>query len=168
MTDAIDIDAETRVQERPGEHRAELRLWLRLLTCANMIEAEIRSRLRENFGATLPRFDLMAQLEKSPEGMTLGALSRRMMVSNGNLTGLVEKLVELGLVARVAHARDRRATVVRLTEAGRDSFAAMAAEHGAWVAELFAGLAAEDVRALMPLLARMKDSVRAATTVTTE
>jgi DNA-binding MarR family transcriptional regulator len=117
---------------------------------------------------TLPRFDLMAQLDKVPDGMTLGALSRRMMVSNGNLTGLVEKLVELGLVARVAHARDRRATVVRLTAEGRGSFAAMAAEHAGWIAELFAGLGSEDIRLLMPLLARMKESVRHATSGATE
>jgi DNA-binding MarR family transcriptional regulator len=158
-------DAETRVQERPGDHKDELRLWLRLLTCSTMIEQEIRRRLRERFDVTLPRFDLMAQLEKRPEGMTLGELSRRMMVSNGNLTGLVERLVDLGLVARVPHARDRRAAIVSLTAEGRRGFAVMAAEHGDWIAELFAGLGAGDMPALMGLLGRMKLSVRQATEV---
>jgi DNA-binding MarR family transcriptional regulator len=158
----MDIDAETRLAASPDDHKDELRLWLRLLTCTTMIEGEIRSRLRENFEVTLPRFDLMAQLDKSPEGMTLGELSRRMMVSNGNITGLVERLVELGLVDRVPHPTDRRAAVVRLTEAGRLSFAAMAERHGDWIASLFAAMAPDDMRMLMRLLGRMKQSVRAA------
>jgi DNA-binding MarR family transcriptional regulator len=158
----MDIDAETRLAASPDDHKDELRLWLRLLTCTTMIEGEIRGRLRENFDVTLPRFDLMAQLDKSPEGMTLGELSRRMMVSNGNITGLVERLVELGLVDRVPHPADRRAAVVRLTDAGRLSFAAMAEKHGDWIASLFAGMAPDDMRLLMRLLGRMKQSVRAA------
>ena len=85
-TTAIPLDAETKVAERPGDHQAELRLWLRLLTCTNLIETEIRRRLREEFNVTLPRFDLMAQLDKNPGGMTLGELSSRMMVSNGSMT----------------------------------------------------------------------------------
>ena len=159
----MDIDAETRLADQPGSHQDELRLWLRLLTCTTMIEGEIRTRLRENFDVTLPRFDLMAQLDKSPAGMTLGELSRRMMVSNGNITGLVERLAELGLVDRVPHPTDRRAAVVCLTDAGRASFAAMAGQHGDWIAALFAQMPADDMQALMRLLGRMKHSVRAAT-----
>jgi DNA-binding MarR family transcriptional regulator len=155
----MDLDAETRA---PG-HQSELRLWLRLLTCATLIEGEIRTRLRANFDVTLPRFDLMAQLEKSPEGMTLGQLSRRMMVSNGNLTGLVERLVEQGLVDRLPHPTDRRAAYVCLTESGRTSFAAMAAAHADWIADLFDGLDEPDITVLMRLLARLKTSVRATT-----
>ena len=100
------LDAETKVGE--GPHKRELRLWLRLLTCANLVEGMVRTRLRAEFGVTLPRFDLMAQLERAPEGMTLGALSRRMMVSNGNVTGLVERLVALGQVERARDPRDGR------------------------------------------------------------
>jgi len=156
------LDSETKAVELPDDHADELRLWLRLLTCTNLIEGEVRGRLRERFDVTLPRFDLMAQLDKSPEGMTLGELSRRMMVSNGNITGLVERLVELGLVDRVPHPTDRRAAVVRLTDAGRLSFAGMAEQHGDWIASLFAGMAPDDMRLLMRLLGRMKQSVRAA------
>ncbi len=159
----MDIDAETRVQERPGEHQDELRLWLRLLTCSTMIESEIRTRLRERFDVTLPRFDLMAQLHKVPAGMTLGALSKRMMVSNGNITGLVETLASQGLVARTAHATDRRATMVCLTAAGHASFGAMAGAHGDWIGALFEGLAPAEMQLLMSLLDRMKASVRQAT-----
>ena len=117
------IDAETRALERPEDHLDTLRLWLRLLTSATLVEGEIRARLRERFDVTLPRFDLMAQLEKSPEGLTLSDVSRRMMVSNGNVTGLVERLVAQKLLKRYAHPTDRRTTYISLTEAGRKSFA---------------------------------------------
>ena len=154
------LDAETVAAERPADHKAELRLWLRLLTCTTMVEQMVRTRLRERFGVTLPRFDLMAQLYRAPAGMTLGDLSRRMMVSNGNVTGLVERLAGDGQVERAAHPRDRRVALVRLTPAGRAAFAAMAAEHEGWVADAFAGLAPGDHVAMMSGLARLKASVR--------
>ena len=156
------LDAETRAQEHPTDHQDELRLWLRLLTCATLIEGEIRTRLREAFDVTLPRFDLMAQLHKMQDGITLGELSRRMMVSNGNITGLVERLVEQGLVERVPHPTDRRAAVVRLTAAGRDSFAAMADRHAEWISDLFGDMGEGDIKLLMRLLGSMKQSVRSA------
>ena len=140
-------------------HKAELRLWLRMLTCTTMIEASIRSRLRKEFGVTLPRFDLMAQLQRAPGGMILGDLSRRMMVSNGNVTGLIERMVASGEVERAPHETDGRATVVRLTVAGRRRFDTMATAHGEWVAALFAGLPPGDLPVLMAALARVKHSV---------
>src|ERR1700690_144560 len=111
------LDSETKAVELPEDHGDELRLWLRLLTCTTLIEGEVRSRPRARFDVTLPRFDLMAQLEKAPDGLTLGDLSRRMMVSNGNITGLVERLVDSGHIVRVPHPTDRRIAYVRLTEA---------------------------------------------------
>ena len=153
------LDRETLAAELG--HKDELRLWLRLLTCTTMIEATIRSRLRQQFGVTLPRFDLMAQLEKTPAGMTLGELSRRMMVSNGNVTGLIERLVSAGEVERVPHATDGRATTVRLTAAGRRRFATMAAAHEQWVAALFQDVPRGDLPVLMAALGRVKRSVRA-------
>jgi len=101
--------------ERPDDHKTELRLWLRMLTCTTLIENEVRRRLREAFDITLPRFDVLAQLDRSPEGMTLGELSQRMMVSNGNMTGLVDRLVEQGLLRRRPSPTDRRAQIVSLT-----------------------------------------------------
>ena len=154
-------DAETRLTGGPDDHRDELRLWLRLLTCTTLIESEVRGRLRERFDVTLPRFDLMAQLERAPQGLTLGELSRRMMVSNGNITGLVERLVVSGHIVRVPHAHDRRVSFVRLTESGRADFAAMADQHADWIAGLFAGMASSDRRTLMRLLGELKQSVRA-------
>ena len=91
------LDSETKAVETPEDHAEELRLWLRLLTCTTLIEGEVRGRLRQRFDVTLPRFDLMAQLDKAPDGMTLSDVSKRMMVSNGNVTGLVERLVESGI-----------------------------------------------------------------------
>src|SRR5437016_12292923 len=100
------LDAETKVAERPADHEAELRLWLRLLTCTTLIEGEVRRRLREHFDVTLPRFDLLAQLDRAPNGITLGELSQRMMVTNGNITGLVDRLEDQGLVKSRPSLRD--------------------------------------------------------------
>jgi DNA-binding MarR family transcriptional regulator len=155
-------DAETRVAERPGDHVAELRLWLRLLTCTTMIERDVRRRLRESFDVTLPRFDVLAQLDKTPNGMTLGELSERMMVSAGNVTGLIERLVEQGLIARRASPKDRRVQLVNLTAEGRRVFRTMARANADWVSEIFADLSQQDIDALMALLAKTKSSARKA------
>jgi len=154
----IPLDAETKAAERPGDHKAELRLWLRLLTCTNLIEGEIRRRLRDSFDVTLPRFDLMAQLDKTPSGMTLGELSSRMMVSNGNVTGLVERLVTDGILTRRAAPNDRRAQIVSLTAEGRRTFRVMARTHEGWIAEIFAGLSTTETETLMRMLAKTKTS----------
>jgi DNA-binding MarR family transcriptional regulator len=154
------LDSETKAVELPEDHGNELRLWLRLLTCTTLIEGEVRSRLRERFDVTLPRFDLMAQLDKVPDGMTLSDVSKRMMVSNGNVTGLVERLVESGHLDRRTSETDRRVQVIRLTKAGRAEFRKMAAEHETWIADIFSDLGPKDVRELMRLLAKTKASAR--------
>src|SRR2546423_921 len=164
----IPLDAETKVAERPADHEAELRLWLRLLTCTALIEGEVRRRLRDGFDVTLPRFDLMAQLDKAPNGMTLGELSKRMMVSNGNVTGLAERLVEQGLLDRRASPNDRRAQIVSLTPEGRRVFRTMARTHEDWIAEIFAGLGAGEIETLMNLLAKAKASARKAVSESAE
>ena len=157
------LDSETKAAEHSEDHGDELRLWLRLLTCTNLIEGEVRRRLRERFDVTLPRFDLMAQLDKAPDGMTLSDISKRMMVSNGNVTGLVERLVESGHLDRRTSETDRRVQVIRLTRAGRAEFRKMAAEHELWIASNFADLSAKDVQDLMRLLGKTKVSARKAT-----
>ena len=130
VSDCINmLDSETKAVETPEDHAEELRLWLRLLTCTTLIEGEVRGRLRQRFDVTLPRFDLMAQLDKAPDGMTLSDVSKRMMVSNGNVTGLVERLVESGHLDRRTSETDRRVQVIRLTKLGRAEFRRMAAEH---------------------------------------
>ena len=158
----IPLDAETKVAERPDDHKTELRLWLRLLTCTKLIENEVRRRLRDQFDITLPRFDLLAQLDRAPNGMTLGELSQRMMVSNGNITGLVDRLTEQGLIRRKPSPTDRRVQIVSLTSEGQKFFRSMARVNADWVGEIFEGLSARDVEALMPLLAKTKESARKA------
>jgi len=149
------MDRESRATV--DDHRA-LRLWLRLLTCSQLIERQVRSRLRERFDTTLPRFDLMSQLERHPAGLRMSELSRLLMVTGGNVTGIVDQLVKEGLVERVDDAADRRAWRVRLTRAGDKAFAEMAREHESWVVELLAGLTRKESDALMQLLARLKQS----------
>lgn len=156
------LDAETKVAERPHDHKDELRLWLRLFTCKEVIEGEVRRRLRDSFDVTLPRFDLMAQLYRAPKPMTLGELSQRMMVSNGNVTGLVERLVGQGLISRRPSPEDRRAQLVSLTAEGRRFFRAMARANGDWIADILADLSAEEIETLMRLLAKTKASARKA------
>jgi DNA-binding MarR family transcriptional regulator len=121
-------DMEVRAR---ADHHDSLRLWLRLLSCTTRIEDTIRQRLREQFGLTLPRFDLMAQLEREPQGLTMSALSRRMLVTGGNVTAIVAQLESEQLVQRQTDVEDRRAFKVRLTPAGRRVFAVMAREHEA-------------------------------------
>jgi DNA-binding MarR family transcriptional regulator len=157
---SIPLDAETKVAERPHDHKQELRLWLRLFTCKQVIEGEVRRRLRDTFDVTLPRFDLMAQLDRTRQGMTLGELSQRMMVSNGNVTGLVDRLVEQRLVQRRPSPKDRRAQIVTLTAEGRRFFRAMARANGDWIAEIFADLSGADIGDLLRLLAKAKASAR--------
>lgn len=152
-------DLETRAS--PEDH-ASLRVWLRLLSCTNLIEAQIRQSLHTRFGTTLPRFDLMAQLERSPDGLKMGELSRRMMVTGGNVTGITDALENEGLVARVADPADRRALRVLLTAEGRRQFSRMAAEHERWIEALFAGLGRRDQDELCRLLARLKQHVAGA------
>ena len=139
-----------------SSHPEALRLWLRLLTCTQLVEKQVRMQLREQFDTTLPRFDLMAQLERSPEGLKMNELSRRMMVTGGNVTGITDQLVTEGLVERVLVAGDRRACRVRLTPLGRSQFAEMARQHEGWIVAAFESLAPTEVQALHQLLGKVK------------
>jgi len=151
------MDAETRAGS--DDHGA-IRLWLRLLATERLVENRSRRLLLERFGTTLPRFDLMAQLERFPKGLRMNELSKRMMVTGGNVTGITDLLEREGLVERAADPDDRRAWLVRLTRAGRRAFAAMAAEHERWIVEAFAPLTAREMATMAALLARLKTHVR--------
>jgi DNA-binding MarR family transcriptional regulator len=146
-------DHETRTRE--DDHLA-LRLWLRLLSCTNRMEAPLRSRMRDQFGGSLPRFDLMAQLEREAEGLSMSELSRRMMVTGGNVTSIVDQLEKEQLVVRQMQANDRRSYTVSLTNAGRAAFAAMALAHEGWVVELLSPLTARQQQQLHSLLGTLK------------
>jgi DNA-binding MarR family transcriptional regulator len=138
------------------DHHQSLKLWLRMLSCTVRIENEIRSRLRTTFGITLPRFDLMAQLERHPQGLRMGELSRRMMVTGGNITGITDQLEQEQLVQRVPDPKDRRAYSVKLTPAGHRAFADMAVVHEGWIAELLKDISPDDKEQLIALLSSMK------------
>ncbi len=152
------MDLEARVHE---DHHNALRLWLRMLTCTQLIEQRVRARLREQFETTLPRFDLLAQLERSPEGLKMNELSRRMMVTGGNITGITDQLEAEGLVERTAVENDRRALRIRLTDAGRKAFADMAAVHEGWIVDALAALSEREVATLHKLLGKVKQHMNA-------
>jgi len=150
-------DLETRLID---DHHDSLRLWLRLLSCSNLIQLRIRKAMASRFKTTLPRFDLMAQLERAPDGLQMGELSRRMLVTGGNITGIADQLERTGLILRAVDPDDRRAYRITLTREGRRVFAQMAAEHERWIAEIFDGLNARDKRTLHELLSRLRVSLR--------
>ncbi len=124
--------------------KARLRLWIRLLRVTRLLDGELRERLRREFDATLPRFDVMAALYRAPEGMIMSEVSRFLLVSNGNVTGIVNRLVGDGLVLRAQRRDDRRTSIVRLTKKGRDRFEEMAAAHESWIDELLGGMTPEE------------------------
>lgn len=148
------MDLEARAH---SEHPDELRLWLRLLTCTQLIEKQLRTELRTQFETTLPRFDLMAQLERAPDGLRMNELSRRMMVTGGNVTGITDQLEAEGLVERVEVEGDRRAYQVRLTPRGRRQFNTMAQAHESWIVDAFAGLEPAEIKTLRTLLGKVKE-----------
>jgi len=147
------MDLEARAH---SEHPESLRLWLRLLTCTQLIEKQVRSQLRSQFDTTLPRFDLMAQLERAPDGMKMNELSRRMMVTGGNVTAITDQLTREGLVERLDVAEDRRAWRIRLTLKGRDLFREMAQQHEAWIVSAFDSLSEKEIQTLYKLLGHVK------------
>ena len=150
-------DVESRLTE---DHHQSLKLWLRMLSCTNLVEAEIRSRMRSEFGVTLPRFDLMAQLDRHPAGLRMGELSKRLMVTGGSITGITDQLEQEGLVVRDAVPHDRRAYSVRLTAPGRRAFKRMASVHEGWITELMGGLDGAERATLYDLLSTMKRGLR--------
>lgn len=139
--------------------RSSIRLWLRLLSCTMVMEKRVKRRFADQFGATLPRFDVLAALDRHPDGMTMGALSSSLLVSNGNVTALVQTLLRDGHVEMSASPADRRASIVRLTPPGRSHFAALAEAHHGWIEAMFAGLDCEQREALYNLLGALKASI---------
>jgi DNA-binding MarR family transcriptional regulator len=155
------MDKEARLDGTTlAEHPQELRLWLRMLTCTQLIETQVRAKLRDQFGTTLARFDLLAQLERRPDGLKMNELSRRLMVTGGNVTATTDQLVAEGLVERVAVPSDRRAFHVRMTPNGRKSFADMALEHERWIVDAFAAMSPKEISTLYSLLGKVKEQSR--------
>jgi DNA-binding MarR family transcriptional regulator len=147
------IDLETRLTK--DDHQA-LRLWLRLMSCTVRIENQVRTRLRQSFETTLPRFDLMAQLERSPSGLRMNEISKRLMVSGGNVTGITDQLEKEGLVIRTLDPTDRRVVTVKLTDAGLKKFRQIANHHEEWIVQTFDGLTRDEKQTLSALLKKLK------------
>lgn len=143
-----------------SDDKLELKVWLRLLTCANLIEGQVRKLLRENFATTLPRFDLLAQLDRAPGGLTMGELSSRLMVTNGNVTALADALVREGLVLRATHHRDRRSLCLRLSAAGKRVFDAMTPAHEEWIDGMMSAMSRAELARLLELLGKLKRAAR--------
>ena len=140
--------------------KQRLRLWLRLLRAARAIESALRERLRVNFHMTLPQFDVLAALARTKAGMTMTEVSRLLIVSNGNVTGIIDRLVADGLVVRQAAAGDRRAVRVSLTDRGAEKFAAMSAVHEIWVDELLSEFTRADTEVLIAHLDGLAGRIR--------
>jgi DNA-binding MarR family transcriptional regulator len=153
LADGLLLDLETRLTK--DDHQA-LRLWLRLLSCTVRIETHVRGKLRQDFETTLPRFDLMAQLEKNPSGLRMNEISKRLMVSGGNVTGITDQLEKEGLVVRRLDPNDRRVVTVKLTEAGLRRFRQIAAEHEQWIVQTFDGLTRDEKQLMFTLLKKLK------------
>lgn len=144
----------------PVDHKQELRIWLRLFASTTLIENEIRSRLREQFAFTLPRFDLLAQLDRAHDGLSLGEISRRLMVSAANITAIVEKLVEDGYITRSQSQLDRRTQIIRMTHAGRSAFRTMATAHSEWITEFLSDFSPDGLGQLNAVLTELKHKVQ--------
>lgn len=147
------IGLEARAQ---ADDHLDIKIWLRLLSCSTQIEQQIRHHLRTRFGTTLPRFDYLAQLDRHPGGLRMNVLSRYLMVTGGNVTGLTDQLVKEGLVERMDDPEDRRSWLVALTDKGRTEFAAMAAAHEKWLADMFKGLPQPSKEALYEHLGHLR------------
>ena len=145
--------------ERADDTLLPLRVWLALFSSVKQVEGIVRKNLRATFSSTLPRFDLLSQLYRSPDGLTMGELSNLLMVTNGNVTGLISRLVGEGLVDRFVDADDRRIQRVSLSKKGRRLFDSMAPANGAWIRQAMAGMSAEELELLHTLLTKLKISV---------
>ncbi len=150
----MSVAAHAPAREPPSKR--SLRIWLRLLGCCTLIEQRVRAQLRVEFGITLPQFDVLAELDAAAGPQTMSDLSRRLMVSNGNVTGVIDRLERAGLVRRATPAADRRVQHIALTAAGRRRFATVAAAHERWVDALLGDLDAGDAEQLVALLERTK------------
>jgi DNA-binding MarR family transcriptional regulator len=140
--------------------RQRLRLWLRLLRATRAIEAELRERLRVQFSITLPQFDVLAALARKDTGITMTELSRMLIVSNGNVTGIIDRLVSDRMVTRRASPDDRRSFLVRLTPKGRSAFAAIAHAHQQWIDRMLSDFNSDEAETIIAHLDGLGTRIR--------
>ncbi len=162
MDTTIADDADLNTAEKLGAHLhgpMSVRLWLRMLSCTMVVEKRLRRRFIEQFDTTLPRFDVLAALDRQDAGISMGELSQLLLVSNGNVTAIVRQLQSDGLVDVDAAKHDRRSLIVTMTARGRASFADMAAAHHLWLGRMFGGVPEDVLEQLFALLAKVKSSI---------
>ncbi len=152
------VDVESRATH---DDHLSVRVWLRLLTCTNIVEGRVAGRLRDEFATTLPRFDFLSQLERAPGGLRMTEISKRMMVTGGNITAIADQLLAEGAITRAPAPGDRRVSIVRLSAAGRRAFAEMARRHEEWIVSMLAGLDEKERTQLYRLLAKLKRHLNA-------
>jgi DNA-binding MarR family transcriptional regulator len=146
-------------EQHPPHTKQSLRLWLRLLDTTTVVEKNVRSYLKSSCESTLPRFDVLAALERAGAPMTMSELSQKLLVSNGNVTGVIARLVEDGYVTRRADKSDRRMQRVSLSPTGKRHFAAMAKEHEALIDQIFADVSDAEMERLLKLLTKLNKLV---------
>ncbi|MDO7835542.1 MarR family transcriptional regulator [Sphingobium sp. HBC34] len=156
MDDSDDLEPDNRAAPAGA---IDLRLWVRLLGCAKIIEKRLRRNFQEQFDTTLPRFDVMAALDRAADGLNMGALSRALLVSNGNVTAIVRQLQDQNFLASRPDPQDRRSAIVALTPAGKAHFATLASAHRQWVADALHDFPRDDQNQLLMLLTRLKASL---------
>lgn len=156
----ITMKTKEKSKERTAEHSKEsLRTWLRMLSCETVIEQQLRTLLRDNFSVTLPQFDVLSELERAAEPMTMSQLSKELMVSNGNITGVIDRLEKAGFARRARAEHDRRIQYIELTAKGRREFNKMAIQHERWLAGLLSNLSLTEMGKLQELLLKARESV---------
>jgi len=150
--------AQTAIEklEKTPRRKMALRIWLRLLTSSQLIEKRMRGLFRTEFETTLPRFDVMAALAREPNGQTMGDVSRWLLVSSGNITGIISRLVKDGLVTRTQVSDDRRSQCVQLSARGRKEFERMSKAHEKWIRDMLCGLSRQEMATLDELLTKVK------------
>ena len=140
--------------------KQSLRLWLRLFSCQALVEDKIRALLRDNYGITLPQFDVLAELEHAGRALTMTELSKYLVVSNGNITGVVDRLEREDYLTRIRSDEDRRVQYIELTSQGKKRFKKIAIDHEKWVSDIFADLSQDQISELISLLKTTKDSIK--------
>jgi len=133
--------------------------WVRLLKAHGLVLRELRRRIPEQL--TLPQFDVVVQLHRRPEGMTSRELTRELLVTPGNVTGLVDRLSRMGLVQRRPVPGDRRAVRMVLTPRGRRVARRAIPRHRRDVEALLSSLSPSDLARLRLLLGRLSRSLEA-------
>ncbi|GKQ49696.1 MarR family winged helix-turn-helix transcriptional regulator [Bradyrhizobium sp. Ce-3] len=130
----------------------ETRLWLQLLSLHGELFASLNSMLSSEFGLSLAKFDVLAQLDRYRDGLALGQLSQNLKVSGGNVSGLVQRLLADDLISKQMSSEDRRSFIVRLTPKGEALFRKAADVHKRQLSERLENIPAQELETALSVL----------------